>query len=89
MPPTVPGLEASDSEDEPEQLQYKVIILGDGAVGKTSVAMRFTEDYFSKRRVPCTARDLHTPKNHHPSLVSLRGGGGQPEGREKGLGFRV
>ncbi|KAL1526585.1 hypothetical protein AB1Y20_015291 [Prymnesium parvum] len=38
-----------DSDDEPEQLQFKVILLGDGAVGKTSIAMRFTEDHFAKQ----------------------------------------
>lgn len=27
----------------------QVVILGDGAVGKTSVAMRFCEDYFAKQ----------------------------------------
>uniref|UniRef100_A0A7S1CBI3 Ras-related protein Rab-28 n=1 Tax=Bicosoecida sp. CB-2014 TaxID=1486930 RepID=A0A7S1CBI3_9STRA len=43
------GAGAEDSsDDEPEQLQYKVILLGDGAVGKTSIAARFTNDYFSK-----------------------------------------
>ena len=35
------------SEDEPEQLQYKVILLGDGATGKTSIANRFTDDKFA------------------------------------------
>lgn len=38
-----------DSEDEPEQLQYKVILLGDGATGKTSIAMRFTDDHFAQQ----------------------------------------
>ena len=36
-----------DSDDEPEQLQYKIILLGDGAVGKTSLAHRFTGDHFA------------------------------------------
>ena len=37
----------SDSEDEHEFLQYKLVILGDGAVGKTSLSLRFSEDRFS------------------------------------------
>jgi len=37
-----------DDEDEPEYLQYKIILLGDGAVGKTSLATRFCEDHFAK-----------------------------------------
>eukprot|EP00128_Syssomonas_multiformis_P007001 Colp12_sorted_trinity150504_noHs@25074 len=35
-------------EEEQETLQLKVIVLGDGAVGKTSLAMRFTQDHFAK-----------------------------------------
>ncbi len=42
------GIEQSDSDDEPENLQYKVVVLGNGTVGKTSVIMRFCEDYFAK-----------------------------------------
>lgn len=37
-----------DDEEEPEYLQYKIILLGDGAVGKTSLATRFCEDHFAK-----------------------------------------
>mmetsp|Transcript_8170 Transcript_8170/g.17839 ORF Transcript_8170/g.17839 Transcript_8170/m.17839 type:complete len:233 (-) Transcript_8170:86-784(-) len=37
----------AEDEDEPEYLQYKIILLGDGAVGKTSLAMRFCEDHFA------------------------------------------
>lgn len=42
--------DGSDSEDEEENLnqQFKVILLGDGAVGKTSIATRFTENGFSQ-----------------------------------------
>lgn len=36
-----------DDDSEPEYLQYKVILLGDGAVGKTSLATRFCEDHFA------------------------------------------
>mmetsp|Transcript_26820 Transcript_26820/g.37032 ORF Transcript_26820/g.37032 Transcript_26820/m.37032 type:complete len:227 (-) Transcript_26820:96-776(-) len=41
-------MEESSDDEEQSQQQFKVIILGDGAVGKTSLAMRFTEDEFSK-----------------------------------------
>mmetsp|Transcript_21279 Transcript_21279/g.38839 ORF Transcript_21279/g.38839 Transcript_21279/m.38839 type:complete len:230 (-) Transcript_21279:53-742(-) len=41
-------LSKEEEDSEPEYLQYKVILLGDGAVGKTSLAMRFCEDHFAK-----------------------------------------
>ena len=40
-------MEDDSSDEEPEQLQCKIILLGDGAVGKTSIALRFTEDHFA------------------------------------------
>jgi Ras-related protein Rab-28 len=41
------------SNEEPDEEdvtvhQFKIILLGDGAVGKTSLATRFTEDKFSQ-----------------------------------------
>lgn len=38
----------SGEEEEPTQMQFKVILLGDGSVGKTSTATRFTQDHFKR-----------------------------------------
>lgn len=38
----------SDEDDDVELKQFKVILLGDGAVGKTSIANRFSDGNFSQ-----------------------------------------
>jgi len=38
--------EESDSDDG-EQMQFKIIVIGDGAVGKTSIVNRFCKDHFA------------------------------------------
>ena len=44
------GLDDESDEEPGNALQYKFILLGDGTVGKTSLALRFTDDSFNKRR---------------------------------------
>jgi len=62
-----------DSDTEVEQHQFKIVLLGDGAVGKTSIAMRFTEDYFSrtyKQTIGCDfmLRRLVLPGDVHVTM---------------------
>ena len=47
-----------------EQQQYKVIVLGDGAVGKTSLCKRFTEDSFARRCMPASSTVFYSASLH-------------------------
>ena len=39
---------SSSEEEEPENLSYKIIILGNAKVGKTQVVSRYCDEAFSK-----------------------------------------
>lgn len=62
---------ADDSEEEPEQLQYKVILLGDGATGKTSIAMRFTDDHFAQQYKQTIGLDFFIKRLVLPGEVNV------------------
>eukprot|EP00030_Apusomonadida_sp_AF-17_P006393 a680230_27.p1 GENE.a680230_27~~a680230_27.p1 ORF type:complete len:244 (+),score=80.65 a680230_27:44-733(+) len=72
---------ASDSSDDLQQLHYKVIILGDGAVGKTSIAYRFGKNTFAtsyKQTIglDCFSSQIALPENVDVT-ISLWDIGGQ------------
>uniref|UniRef100_A0A671T2N2 RAB28, member RAS oncogene family n=1 Tax=Sinocyclocheilus anshuiensis TaxID=1608454 RepID=A0A671T2N2_9TELE len=39
----------SDSEEETQERQLKIVLLGDGASGKTSLAIRFAQEAFGRQ----------------------------------------
>ncbi|XP_077992432.1 ras-related protein Rab-28-like [Glandiceps talaboti] len=39
----------SDSEDESPDRQFKIVVMGDGASGKTSLAMRYSQEQFGRQ----------------------------------------
>ena len=61
----------SDSEDEEVHLRHKVILLGDGTVGKTSMATRYTSDYFGKSYKQTIGLDFFTKKLTLPGGVNV------------------
>ena len=68
------GIHQSDGEDdssdgEPENLQYKVVVLGNGTVGKTSVIMRFCEDYFARQYKQTIGVDFFVKRLEMPGDV--------------------
>ena len=67
-------MESDSSDEEPEQLQCKVILLGDGAVGKTSVALRFTEDYFATQYKQTIGLDFFMKRLVLPGQLPPRSG---------------
>lgn len=61
----------SDSEDEVEHLQYKVIVMGDGAVGKTSIINRFCQDGFGKSYKQTIGVDFFNKKIVLPGNINV------------------
>ena len=63
----------SESEEEPDSLSlhYKVIILGDGATGKTSIAMRFTDDHFAAQYKQTIGVDFFSKRLTLPGDVNV------------------
>lgn len=70
---SIQKISTNDEDDDIISIQYKVILLGDGAVGKTSIATRFAEDQFNQRYkqtvgVDFFLRRLDIPPKHHITL---------------------
>ncbi|MHA1772106.1 MAG: GTP-binding protein [Candidatus Thorarchaeota archaeon] len=51
----------------PSEYRFKVVMLGDGAVGKTALTMRFTEDYFESDYKRTIGSDFAIKKIDVPS----------------------
>eukprot|EP00605_Chrysophyceae_sp_TOSAG23-4_P002099 GSChrysophyteH1.ASY1.ANO1.2325.1 assembled CDS len=51
-----------DDDDDVKSYQFKVILVGDGAVGKTSISIRFAEDQFSQQYKQTIGVDFFTKK---------------------------
>lgn len=66
----------NDTEDDIHSYQYKIILLGDGAVGKTSIATRFAEEKFSQNYKQTVGVDffmkrISVPRKHSLAVTLL------------------
>ncbi|XP_043918521.1 ras-related protein Rab-28 [Protopterus annectens] len=61
----------SDSEEENLERQMKFVILGDGASGKTSLAMRFAQDAFGKQYKQTIGLDFFLKRITLPGNISV------------------
>lgn len=77
------GVDDSSSDDEDSSEQFKVILLGDGAVGKTSVAMRFCNDFFSKKYKQTIGLDFFMKR------ITLPGKPGTGKGAETHVALQI
>ena len=63
-------IDMSSSDDEgPVNYQYKIILLGNGTVGKTSIIHRFWEDYFAKSYKQTIGVDFYVKRLELPGDV--------------------
>ena len=62
---------SSDEDEEPENLQYKVVVLGNGTVGKTSLINRFINDDFAKSYKQTTGLDFFLKRLELPGNINV------------------
>lgn len=65
------NFEDSDSDEEPEFLQYKVVILGDGTVGKTSLCMSLNEAQFQPKYKQTIGLDFFVKRVELPGNIHV------------------
>jgi GTPase SAR1 family protein len=58
----LPKCSYSDKPTNRSKICFKISLLGEGEVGKTSIARRFAEDTFEKGYVPTIGVDYQTKK---------------------------
>ncbi|XP_069600958.1 ras-related protein Rab-28 [Ranitomeya imitator] len=61
----------SDSEEESQDRQLKIVIIGDGACGKTSLAMRFAQESFGKQYKQTVGLDFFLKRMTLPGNLNV------------------
>ncbi|XP_014349750.1 ras-related protein Rab-28 isoform X2 [Latimeria chalumnae] len=61
----------SDSEEESQDRQLKIVVLGDGASGKTSLAMRFAQEAFGKQYKQTVGLDFFLKRMTLPGNLNV------------------
>lgn len=61
----------SDSEDETPDKQLKIVIMGDGASGKTSIATRYSQEQFGKQYKQTVGLDFFLKRIVLPGNVNV------------------
>ena len=62
---------SSEDDQEPEQLQYKIVVLGNGTVGKTSVISRFCQDQFARSYKQTIGLDFFVKRVELPGNIQV------------------
>lgn len=61
----------NEQDEDIQSHQFKIILLGDGAVGKTSIATRFSEEKFSQNYKQTVGVDFFMKRIHLPRKYSF------------------
>ena len=62
---------SSEEDEEPENLQYKIVVLGNGTVGKTSLISRFCQDEFARSYKQTIGLDFFVKRIDLPGNIQV------------------